>query len=146
MIFSPSKRVLSEIEGNERLSEVAKGYIAQRARNSFYDYVLTKFREAEAEHNLTKAELAERLGLGRDRVSKLLGSPGNWTIDTIAELLAGICREELVPSSQSFLRRAPRNHSASDLVGMDQSPATGTSGVTFPRQQSVVKFLEPTHG
>ena len=101
MIFSPSKRILSEIEGGAPLSDGALGYLTQRARNNFYDYVLTKFHEAEATRGLTKAKLAERLGLGRDRVTKLLGSPGNWTIDTVAELLVGIAREELVPDSNS---------------------------------------------
>lgn len=127
MIFSPSKRILSEIEGHAPLSDIAKGYVSQRARNSFFDYVLTKFHEAEAERGLTKAELAERLGLGRDRISKLLGSPGNWTIDTVAELLVGIGREELMPASESYLNRAPRNHRPSDLIE-GSGRASGTTG------------------
>jgi hypothetical protein len=39
---------------------------------------------------LSKADLARRLGKGADRVSKMLGGPGNWTIATVSDLLFAI--------------------------------------------------------
>lgn len=106
--------VKSEVEGDEPLSDYAIGYLNARVRNGFYDYVLRRFDEEARKRGLSKAELARRLNLGPDRISKLLGSPGNWTLDTVSELLVGICREELVPDSRSYLNRASRNFRAED--------------------------------
>lgn len=108
--------VKSEIEGDEPLSDYAIAYLNERVRNAFYDYVLRRFEDEAKRRNLTKAQLARRLGLGPDRMSKILGAPGNWTLDTISELLIGICREELTPSSVSYLGRPKRNTSGSDLL------------------------------
>lgn len=109
MTTSQRKSVLSEIEGNEPLSDGARAYLCERVRNDYYDYVLTKFHEANETRGLTKADIARRLNLGPDRVSKLLGAPGNWTIDTVTELLIAICREENTPHSVSYLNRKAAN-------------------------------------
>lgn len=102
--------VKSEIAGDEPLSDYALGYLNERVRNSFYDYVLRRFHEAVERDGLTKAKLARRLGLEPARVTRLLGSPGNWTLDTVSELLVGICREELRPRSEPYLQRALRRN------------------------------------
>jgi hypothetical protein len=101
------------VASDEPLSEFNRAYLCERVRNSFYDYVLRKFLEAEAA-GLTKAELARRISKGQDRINKLLGSPGNWTIDTAAELLVGIAREELRPASEPILSRPRRNYTMAD--------------------------------
>ena len=104
--------VKSEIAGDEPLSDYALGYLNERVRNGFYDYVLRRFHEAAERDGLTKAKLARRLGLEPARVTRLLGSPGNWTLDTVSELLVGICREELRPRSEPYLQRTLRRNSA----------------------------------
>lgn len=106
----------SEIVGEDPLSEYALGYLSERVRNSFYDYVLRRFHEAADQEGLTKAKLARRLGLKPARVTRLLGSPGNWTLDTASELLVGICREELQPKSASYLDRSARNLRPMELI------------------------------
>jgi DNA-binding phage protein len=108
--------VKSEIAGDEPLSDYARAYLNERARNNFYDYVLRRFQEAAEKHQLTKAQLARRIGLGPDRITKVLGSPGNWTLDTITELLVGICREEIVPHSRPYLNRAAHNFRMEDFL------------------------------
>ena len=108
--------VKSEIAGDEPLSDYALGYFNERVRNSFYDYVLRRFHEAAEQDGLTKAKLARRLGLAPARVTRLLGSPGNWTLDTVSELLVGICREELRPQSKPYLQRPVRNYQFGDLL------------------------------
>lgn len=108
--------VKSEVAGDEPLSDYALGYLNERVRNSFYDYVLRRFHAAAERDGLTKARLAKRLGIAPARVSRLLGAPGNWTLDTVSELLVGICREELQPRSESYLERAPRNFRSTDLL------------------------------
>ena len=108
--------VKSEIAGDEPLSDYALGYLNERVRNGFYDYVLRRFHEAAERDGLTKASLARRLGLAPARVTRLLGSPGNWTLDTVSELLVGICREELRPRSEPYLQRAARNYRSEDVL------------------------------
>ena len=107
--------VRSELEGNEPLSDYALGYLNERVRNSVYDYILRRFHEEAEKCGLTKAQLARRIKLGPDRVSKLLGSPGNWTLETITELLVGICREELIPHSEPYLHRSTSNYRVEDI-------------------------------
>jgi transcriptional regulator with XRE-family HTH domain len=55
-----------------------------------YDLVIKEFRKS----GLTQADLARRLGLGTDRVCRLLGGPGNWTLDTASDLLFAISGAE----------------------------------------------------
>lgn len=114
--MSQNTTLLSDLENEGRLSAGILAYLGERARNRCYDHVLKKFRYS----GLSKADLARRIGKGPDRVNKLLSGPGNWTIDTIAELLAGIAGEEFVPTSESLLGRHERNITQSDLLGIPQ--------------------------
>ncbi len=94
-------------------------YFQERLRNRIYNFVLGRFFEAER-NGLTKALLARRLGSDPAVVSRLLGAPGNWTLDTVSNLLLGIAAEELEPASSSVLNRLPRNFVAPEWL---QTPA-----------------------
>lgn len=76
-------------------------YVAARTRNRIYDFVLEKFLSAE-DAGLTQSELAHRLGKTPKQIKYILGAPGNWTIETISALLAGIAGEELVISARKI--------------------------------------------
>ena len=97
----------------EQIPADALAYVGARARNRFYDFVLKRFNAS----GMTKAELARKIGKGPDRVNRLLGAPGNWTIETIAELLAGISGEEILPNAQDFSGRTCSNMSQEQLLG-----------------------------
>lgn len=80
-----------------------RAYFQARFRNRLFDFVLSKFQEQQ-KRGLTKAILARRIGKRPDVLSSLLGAPGNWTLDTVSDLLVGICAEELDPiESRSLL-------------------------------------------
>jgi hypothetical protein len=64
-----------------------------------FSVVLEAFEKAD----ITKAELAHRLGKGSDRIAHLLGAPGNWTLDTISDLLFAINGSELTYNCASVL-------------------------------------------
>jgi len=110
------------------LSEVAAGhsgptippekraYFQTRLRNRLFSYVLSKFVD-EQKKGLTKAALARRIGKTPDVVSRLLGAPGNWTLDTVSDLLLGISAEELEMSSSFLLNRQSRNYRHADDIG-----------------------------
>lgn len=90
-------------------------YLSERARNNIYAFVVKKFREKER-LGFTKAQLARRIGYDSARVNKLLAAPGNWTLDTVSDLLVGIAAEELIPYSSSILWRPHRNYFGQDWL------------------------------
>jgi hypothetical protein len=137
---SQKKSVLSQIESDDIIPAGTMAYLCERARNNFFDYVLAKFRLAEA-NGLTKAKLARRIGKTPDRVSHLLGSPGNWTIDTGAELLVGICREELIPASEPFIGRKPKNYLPSDEFTSREPPCATPGTRAAPEMLAVVELI-----
>lgn len=79
------------------------------------------------ESGISRAALADRLGLGQDRVSKLLGAPGNWTLDTISDVIFA-ARGALVDYSLlNALDRPPRNDTRPAYLNIDL-----TAGATKP--------------
>jgi hypothetical protein len=101
---------LSEVAaGDHAISQNTLAYLQARAKSRLYDYILRKFAEQE-EHGLTRAQLARRIGKSPEVVTRLLGAPGNWTIDTVSDLLVGISSEELKPDSERLLDRPRRNY------------------------------------
>ena len=63
-----------------------RDYFRVRAQRHAYDLVMRELKAAD----ISRSELARRLGKGADRVSKMLGGPANWTIITLADLLFAI--------------------------------------------------------
>lgn len=109
MTTSRQTSFLSEVASEDAVIPAGKrAYLQERLRNNLFNFVIAKFLERE-EAGFTKARLARRIGYDPARVSRLLGAPGNWTIDTVSDLLVGISAEELVPASQSLLDRPARN-------------------------------------
>jgi len=118
---TPQTSFLSEIEDGEPIPLGKLAYLRARTRNVLYDFIVTKFIEAKKD-GLSQAELARRIGKKPEVINRLLGSPGNWRIDTISDLLVGIGAEELEPHSSSLLNRAPRNYDFPDWVLAHQTP------------------------
>lgn len=58
----------------------------QRTKLKLFSLVHQRLRES----GITQKQLANRLGKGADRVCRLLGAPGNWTLETISDLLFAI--------------------------------------------------------
>lgn len=127
--------LLSEIRSGQPIPEGKLAYLRSRTKNRLYNFILEKFLEKERE-GLTRAELARRIGRRPEVITRLLGSPGNWTIDTVSDLLIGICAEELEPDSRSLLDRAPRNYREPEWLG-----STGTESGEF-RFHSAVGLAE----
>ena len=111
---------LYEIERGESIPLGKLAYLRERTRNVLYDFIIKKFLEAEKK-GLSQAELARRIGKRPEVVNRWLGSPGNWRIDTISDLLVGIGAEELKPQSVSLLNRAPRNQTCPEWVQRDRT-------------------------
>ncbi len=109
MTSSLKTSFLSEVATGDVIPHGKLAYFQERQRNRVYNFVLTKFLEKERAGSLTRAELARRIQCRPEQITKWLGAPGNWTLDTISNLLLGIGAEELEFSSVSLLSRAARN-------------------------------------
>jgi hypothetical protein len=77
---------LSKPVGDEQVPFDTFSYFRARAKRFAYEVAIKEFQKS----GLSKAQLSRRLGKGSDRVSKMLAGPGNWTIDTLADLLFAI--------------------------------------------------------
>jgi len=104
--------VSADLEASGRISPKSLAYLAERARSNCYDYIMRRFGSSK----LTKAELARRIGKDPAQINRMLATSGNWTIGTMAELLAAISEEEFIPSSSPLAGRAPRNFTQADLL------------------------------
>jgi hypothetical protein len=105
------------VEGQKVLPETY-AYMTARAKRRAYNLVIREFKKS----GISKAELARRLGKGADRVSKMLGGPGNWTIATVAELLFAICGAEPEWDLSFPLDRAKRNNTRPEWLSSTDTP------------------------
>lgn len=120
---------MKEISNREPLSPAHFGYFRERVRLAFWEYVVLTFMEQANSSNLTKAELARRIGRRPEQVGRWLAAPTNWTLDTATDLLLGM-GIELMPSGRSLMERPAVNyvHAFDGLrLGRDQPAADGVT-------------------
>lgn len=77
---------LSKPSGRDRIPETTFAYLQTKSQMQAFTLVWSEFKKS----GISQSDLAGRLGKGTDRVCKLLAAPGNWTLDTITELLFAI--------------------------------------------------------
>lgn len=104
--------ISADFGANAKLAQDDLAYLSQRAKSTCYDFVMRKFLAS----GISKAELARRIGKTQPQISHVLATPANWTIKTLAELLAGISKEEFIPGAASIQGRAPRNVTQRDVI------------------------------
>lgn len=104
--------LLADPSGDERIEERTLGYVTQTTRDDVFDMVANACVEA----GVTRANIARRLGKDPAQVSRLLNMPGNWTIDTIAELLFAIDGSFLRPERYWPQKEALSNRRHSTCV------------------------------
>ena len=78
-----------------------------RTRNKIKAFTL--IHKEFARGGITQADLAARLGKDETHISRLLAAPGNWTLDTISELLFAISGAEPDYGISYPLKKARRN-------------------------------------
>jgi hypothetical protein len=116
---------LSKPSDDNRVPVETYAYFRARAKRFAYELAIREFKKS----NITKATLARRLGKGADRVSKMLAGPGNWTIDTLADLLFATAGGFPTFGVTYPLDKPPRNFRQPDWL--DGSITSSTSNGTF---------------
>ncbi len=86
MTSFPRTSPFSEPAGEDAIPAGTLAYFRARNRNRLYDLVMQEFVAS----GITRATLARRLKRRPEVVSRLLGAPGNWTLDTVSDLLFAI--------------------------------------------------------
>src|ERR1700693_3422620 len=82
---------LSSPTDREPIDPAALAYMRQRNRGRVYSVVIDEFEKS----GISQTDLASRLHKGTDQISRWLGSPGNWTLDTVSDLFFAISGGEL---------------------------------------------------
>jgi hypothetical protein len=115
--MSTSRKIapLSKPIGDTQIPSRSFVYLQTRTKHKLFSLVHEKLRSS----GITQAQLAKRLGKGTDRVCRLLGAPGNWTLETISDLLFAIDGGVLDPKISHPLDKAPRNDNQPHYVPRD---------------------------
>ena len=113
MTTSRKTSSLSRPKDDERIPLATVGYFRARNRNKAYDAIVREFLAS----GVTKATIARRLGKRPEVVGRLLGAPGNWTLDTVSDLLLAISGSEVDYDISSPFDRPQRNYESPDWIG-----------------------------
>jgi hypothetical protein len=124
MTTSARPSLLSEPHGDVPISERALAYVGTTTKMEFFDLVLRAFEEA----NISQATLAKRLGKRPEQISRLLGAPGNWTIETAGELLFAIDGSLARIERRWPMRGVSRNAGGSSWTFDVSTSTVGTQG------------------
>ena len=93
MATSQEMSFLHEIEESEPIPLHKLAYFRERQRTRAYDLIISKLLELERDGLLTRAELARRIGRTPEQIARWIGAPGNWTSDTMSDLMLGMGSE-----------------------------------------------------
>lgn len=114
MSIFPKKWSTLDSSSEEQLSAGQLGYFRARLRNAIHEAVLGKFIHEYESNGLTKARLAKRLGKRPEQITRWLAAPGNWTLETVSDLLLAM-NSELRVEAAPWAEQSARNY-AHDLI------------------------------
>jgi hypothetical protein len=123
-----------------------RAFLQERLRTRLYDLILSEFIEHQSRNPaFTKAALARRIGSRPEIINRILSSPGNWTIDTISNLLAGISGAELGLSANKFSEYHVANHTRPEwlIADGDNKPVSRTINVTREATEYLTNIGDP---
>jgi hypothetical protein len=83
MITYQAISTLSDPAREEPIPIGTLAYFQARNRSRVYETVIREFLDS----GITQATLARRIGKRPEQINRLLGAPGNWTLDTVSDLL-----------------------------------------------------------
>lgn len=148
MISSQLTSLEREILSCEKLSQYAMTYFQERLRNRLHDLVLKEYLAQSKKRGIKKSHIAARLGKSPAQITRWLGSPGNWTLSTVSDLLLAMgCEPELaiarIVKSNGDSRPASSQNTSSTVVSdiqtswsgnvVPMSPKPATTFVEMPR-------------
>jgi hypothetical protein len=89
MAISPTS-ISSEIQRDKPISARTKAFYRRRLQNRIHRLIVKAFREQAKTTGLTQKRLAERIESRPEQINRWLGIAGNWTLNTVSDLLLGM--------------------------------------------------------
>lgn len=81
---------LSEIISGEDIPPGKLEYFRSRLSNRLHEIIIDEFVRLSETKKITKADLARRIGKSPAQITRWLGAPSNWTLDTVSDLALGM--------------------------------------------------------
>ena len=106
----------TETKGLDRIPESTLEFFRERFRGHLYDLLMSEFLDRSKRGEITKTILAKRINKRPEQITRLLATPGNWTINTISDLALGISNSEVQVNLSNPHDLAPRNHDGEPLL------------------------------
>ena len=131
----PTASFLAEIADDlEPIPSEKLAYFRARLQSRLYNFVVSKFIEAERTRKFTKTQLARRINRSPAQITRWLSSPHNWEIETLSDLMLGICKAELDATELPLLNQSLRNSDAAPYwwheINIQSSPTA--RGIMVP--------------
>ncbi|KAB2725661.1 hypothetical protein [Brucella anthropi] len=130
---------LSKPVGDEPISEGKLEYIREKLRSDLHELMLSVFLDS----GISQATLAKRLKKDKGQVSRTLGSPGNWTFDTVADYFFAIDGKLLKPDAIEAVCLAHRNMKiqdiATELLSLEKQTKTHAPNAVFVNATPLAK-------
>lgn len=123
----PAHFQIAEPRAGERIPVATLSYFRARLRNKLHSLLLRAVKDS----GIAPSEIAIRTGKDRAQISRLLGAPGNMTLDTLSDLLFAVDGLELEAVTRRPLQEAARNFS-----GPEWLPST-------PTRAGIIDFMRP---
>ena len=113
---------LSNPAGDDPVPVGTLAYFQARNRSRIYESVIQEFLNS----GISQATLARRMSKRPEQINRLFGAPGNWTLDTVSDLLFAISGAEPVYGVQYPLKEPSRNYRQPEWLVSGGEPATQT--------------------
>jgi hypothetical protein len=113
VITSQKEQFLSEIQDPQPtpIPPEKLAYFRARLKNRLYDYVASRLiaERQSGTRSVSQSDLAKRLSKKPEQITRWLGAPGNWTLETLSDLLLAISGNELPLPNEEELVEQKRN-------------------------------------
>lgn len=116
MTTSRKKPFLSDVLGSDRIPLGTLSYFRERFRDRLYDLVMEEFLKQQTESGLTRAEVARRISRRPEQVTRWFAAPGNWTLETVSDLLLAVAKSEPDVTLWPLEGRAVRNDRGQSIL------------------------------
>ncbi len=121
--------ILNEVLDNlATIPEDTYDYFQERQKGRLYDKIIRGFWEKEKE-GFSRAQLARRMNKRPEQITRILAAPGNWTLDTISDLVLAIYGGEIDFQIIDFNHIPKRNYTASDNFSLEEKPSTEINNI-----------------
>lgn len=140
------KSILSEVISGEKIPLRVLAYFRARLSNRIHSLVLEEFARLEEGGKITRAELGRCIGREPAQITRWLGTAGNWTIETLSDLLLGMkCEPALSISNlaDTQTKTEMQESPVADSGSMVITPKTGGITIETQRPATAIEAAAP---